>query len=215
MDLDLIVYGNPTTEHLKHLSTNNYTDALFKELSVFSFPKNSSEATKEELNQLVDYTSDIALRDEYLHRYKVYDRGLLAYFKNGLTKEGESNEEMNALIDEVVADTMPLLMKLKYKFQRPRPYQLAAYYKLKLFPYKSTSGDSPSFPSGHAFHGKLLTEVIGNRYPEIYGYMTMLFEELCYSRLYMGVHYQSDIDVGIFAAERVLAMKEFKMKYKL
>lgn len=215
MNLDEVIYGNPTIEQYKYISQKTYTDVLFKELSEFTFPKNSSEATKEELNQLVEYLSDIALQEEHLKRYLTYDRGLLSYFKKGLRKEGEENQEMNALIDEIIKDTMPLMVKLKYHFQRPRPFQLAAYYKLNLFPYKSFSADSPSFPSGHAYQGKILTEVIGNRYPELYGYMTMLFNELCYSRLYLGLHYQSDIDVGIFAAERVLELKEFKAKYKL
>lgn len=215
MVLDQVVYGNPTVEQLKDISKKTYLDTLFPELATFNPPKNSSEATKEELNELVEYTTDLALRDEYLHRYKVYDRGLISYFKKGLTKDGVPHEEMISLIDEIISDTMPLLFKLKYHFQRPRPNQLAAYYKLNLFPYKSVSSDSPSFPSGHAFHGKILTEVLGNRYPEIYGYLTMLFNELCYSRLYMGLHYASDIDVGIFAAERVLSLKEFKTKYKL
>jgi len=33
--------------------------------------------------------------------------------------------------------------------------------------------------------------------------------------LYMGLHYQSDIDVGIFCGEKVLSDKAFKEKYKL
>jgi hypothetical protein len=122
---------------------------------------------------------------------------------------------MTTLVDSIIEDTLPLLIKLKYYHQRPRPFQLADYYKLKLFPYKSFSADSPSFPSGHSFQGKILTEVVGNHYPETYSYMKKLFDDISYSRLYLGLHYQSDIDVGIFCAEKVLELKEFKSKYKL
>lgn len=215
MNLDFITYGNPTEEQLPFFTQESYLDVLFKDLSLFNFPKNSSEATKEELNQIVESISVLHNRELYIERYKIYDRNLRKYFIDGLVRGGIKEEEIKKLVDDVVNDTLPLLLKLKYHFQRPRPYQLAQYYKLKLFPFKSFSADTPSFPSGHSFQAKLLTEVIGNTYPKTYSFMQDIFDEICYSRLYLGLHYQSDIDVGIFCAEKVLMNKDFKAKYKL
>lgn len=218
MDLDLISYGNPTNEQLKYLREENYVDSLFEELSSYRYPRNSSDATKEELNQIVDYLNTLdknAHKEEYLKRYKGYDRQLRKFFKEHIIKDVDNQEELNQLVDSVIEDTKGILYKLKYFFQRPRPKQLAEYYKLKLFPYDSVSADSPSFPSGHSFQAKLLTEVIGNRYPNSYAVMDKILDDICYSRLYLGLHYQSDIDVGIFCAEKVLSLKEFKQKYKL
>jgi len=215
MDVNELRYGNPTIEQLDYLTKKTFVDVLFEELSSFTFPKNSSESTKEELNQIADSISALSGQEEYINRYKVYDRNLIPYFKKGLTKDTETFEQISVLIDDIIEDTTPILLKLKYHFQRPRPYQLAEFFKLKLFPYKSYSCDSPSFPSAQAYHGKILTEVIGNTYPEIYAYMQSLFEDICYSRVHMGLHYQSDIDVGIFCAEKVIQMKEFATKYKL
>jgi hypothetical protein len=216
MNLDFITYGNPTQEQLPYLEKSNFVDSsLFDELSTYKFPKNTSEATKEELNQIVDATNLVKDKDEYLNRYKTYDRHLNKYFIDGLVKGGENEEQIKELITNINEDINPLLFKLKYFHQRPRPYQLAEYYKLKLFPYKSFSADSPSFPSGHAYQGKILTEVIGNLYPKTYSFMVNLFNDIMYSRLYLGVHYQSDIDVGIFCAEKVLSLQEFRTKYKL
>jgi hypothetical protein len=84
-----------------------------------------------------------------------------------------------------------------------------------LFPYSSITANSPSFPSGHSYQARIITEVIGNLYPQTYALMQKIFDDICYSRLYLGLHYQSDIDVGIFCADKVLALKEFKAKYKL
>jgi len=215
MDIDSIRYGNPTHDQIPYLSSSTYADSLFANLTLFTFPKNSSEATIEELNSLVDNLKTIEGNEEYLKRYSVYDRAMIKYFKDGLMKNGIDENEVNGLVDGVVEDTLPLLTKLKYHFQRPRPYQLAEYYKLKLFPYKSYSANTPSFPSGHAFQAKLLTEVIGNNYPDTYAFMRDLFNDICYSRIYLGLHYQSDIDVGIFCAEKVLELKDFKQKYRL
>jgi hypothetical protein len=215
MELDDITYGNPNNIQLKFLQENNYLDVLFEELSTYTFPANSSEATKEELNEIVDAIKTLDGKDEYIKRYQLYDKNISGYFKHGLIKGGEDEKKVIELVDSIIQDTLPLLTKLKFNFQRPRPYQLAEYYKLKLFPYPSLSSDSPSFPSGHAYQSRILTEVIGNHYPKTYAFMQKVFNDICYSRLYMGVHYQSDIDVAIFCADKVLANADFKKKFKL
>jgi hypothetical protein len=215
MNIDDISYGNPNLEQLKYLSTNNYLDVLLEDLYTYTFPKNSSEATQEELNEIVTYINTLKDKQDYIDRYMIYDKHLKRYFTDGLIKGGENEEEVKKLIIDIIEDTKPLLNKLKFKFQRPRPNQLAHYYKLKLFPFKSVSADSPSFPSGHAFQTRLLTEVIGNLYPKTYSFMQDVFKDICYSRIYLGLHYQSDIDVAIFCADKVLKNKEFKEKYNL
>ncbi len=215
MNLDLITYGNPTQEQLVFLQKETYCDSLFNELSTYSFPKNSSEATIEELNTIVDNLKGVSGKDQFLNRYKAYDRSLKKSFTDLILKDVEDRDAILSTIGQIFDDTNPLLMKLKYYHQRPRPYQLAQYYKLKLFPYESHSADSPSFPSGHAFQSRLITEVIGNLYPQTYALMQKVFTDICYSRVYMGLHYDSDIDVGVFCADKVMALKEFKEKYKL
>ena len=218
MELDNITYGNPNNEQLPLLSKESYLDFLFGELSQYQYPKNSSEATKEELNQIVDYLETMDLEENknlYFNRYKAYDKNLKKFIIDGLVKGGHNEQEVTNLIYSIMEDTKPLLIKLKYNFQRPRPYQLAEYYKLKLFPFESSSANSPSFPSGHAFQGKIITEVVGNLYPKTYSFMQSLFDDICYSRMFMGLHYQSDIDSAIYCAEKVLESIEFKAKYNL
>jgi hypothetical protein len=215
MNLDSVTYGNPTQEQLEYLSKESYLDYLFDDLVPYRFPKNSSEATKEELNQIADNIEILKKSETHLKWYRIYDRGFRSYFLEGLKKEGVKENEAVELINSIMEDVKPLLAKLKYYFQRPRPYQLAEYYKLKLFPFESRSADSPSFPSGHAFQGKIITEVLGNRYPNLYANMQKVLDDICYSRVYMGLHYQSDIDVAIFCAEKVLSDLTFMGKYKL
>jgi hypothetical protein len=45
--------------------------------------------------------------------------------------------------------------------------------------------------------------------------MQRLCNDISYSRLYLGFHYQSDIDAGINCAKKVLASKSFTEKYKI
>jgi hypothetical protein len=215
MNLDLITYGNPTQEQVSYLQIDNYLTPLFGELSKYNFPKNSSEATKEELNSIADGINNLQGKDKFIHRYRLYDRNIFKSLYEILLKDVEGRDELIPKLEEIKEELKPLILKLKYHFQRPRPYQLAQYYKLKLFPFESHSSDSPSFPSGHAFIGRVITEVIGNLYPQTYALMEKVFLDICYSRVYMGIHYQSDIDVGIYCADKVLEIREFKEKYKL
>lgn len=210
--LDALSYGTPTVEQLKLINSHSYIDTLFTELTEFTFPKNSSDATKGELNEIVKAVERLHKDAEAQLRFSYYDKNLPKYYHDYLVSLGAQSEKVNSIISGVIADTNSLVAKLKYFFQRPRPHQLAYYYKLKLTPYHSVSADSPSFPSGHAYTARLLSEVLGNAFPELYSQLTELWQDVCVSRIEMGLHYQSDIDVAIYAAERTLRNREFALK---
>ena len=212
--LDSIVYGNPTMEQLPFLEASSFLDKHFESLSKFSPPLNSSKATREELNQLVDYTKTLTQKEDILERYRSYDFDLERVFANICIKYNLPEEIIN-LIDQLFDDINPLLIKLKLHFQRPRPYQLALAYKLKLFPFNSCSANTPSYPSGHALQSKVICYVLGNHLPEHYEYFESLANDICYSRQYMGLHYTSDIDFAILCYETIVRDKDFKVKYKI
>lgn len=215
MNLDLIGYGNPNQNHLSWINKESYLDSLFAELTQFTFPKNSSEATKEELNFLVEKIKETKVNEEKLNLYQTFDIYLEEYYSDFLSNFKVPEDSVKKIIEDINNDIKPLIVKLKYFFQRPRPYQLAYYYKLKLMPFRTLGSDSPSFPSGHAIQSKVISEVLGNKYPEIYTALEKIADDVCESRLGLGVHYQSDIDVGIYIAERICETKEFMIKYQL
>lgn len=212
--LDSIVYGNPSNVYLPYLERSSFLDKHFDALINFPFPRNSSKATREELNMLVDMTNNIAQHEEILKRYQSYDHALEKTFAQ-LAMKLKMSDELIAMMDSLFDDINPLLVKLKLHFQRPRPYQLAHAYKLKLFPYRSYTSDSPSYPSGHALQAKVICYVLGNHMPEHFEYFEKLANDICYSREYLGLHYRSDIDFAILCQETIVKDKEFKVKYKI
>jgi hypothetical protein len=212
--LDSIVYGNPTMEQLPFLEASSFLDKHFESLSKFSPPLNSSKATREELNLLVDYTKTLTGKEEILARYRSYDYDLERVFANICIKYNLPEEVIN-LIDQLFDDINPLLIKLKLHFQRARPYQLAYAYKLKMFPFNSCSANTPSYPSGHALQSKIICYVLGNHLPEHFAYFESLANDICNSRQYLGLHYPSDIDFAILCYETIVKDKDFKVKYKI
>jgi len=215
MNLDLLGYGNPNQNHLSWINSESYLDSLFAELTQFTFPKNSSDATKEELNLLMAKIKETKVDEQLLIQYQAFDVYLDEYYADFLAKLNVPQDKVTQTLDEINKDIKPLIVKLKYFFQRPRPYQLAYYYKLKLMPFLTLGSDSPSFPSGHAIQSKVYSEVLGNIYPETYTALEQLADDVCQSRMGLGVHYQSDIDVGIYVADRICETKEFMIKYQL
>jgi hypothetical protein len=213
--LDSITWGNPFQKHLPYLEENaSPLEKHIPQLTNFTFPKNSSKGTREELNQLVDYIEDLKKDEQALKRYRAYDMSLTRVFAQ-VIMEQNLGEKGADIVDKLLDETLPLLIKLKFYFQRPRPYQLAEHYKLKLFPFDSKSADSPSYPSGHALQSKLICHVLGNHFPEKFDYFERLAKDIEYSRLYMGIHYQSDVDYSLYIAEVIIRDKDFKAKYGL
>jgi hypothetical protein len=216
LSIDDIGYGNPTLEQLQIMGRTNYLDSLFNELSQILPPPNSSEVTQKELNDLVVYTAQLVQDVDTRERFLQYDYSISDYIKKASLEVGFSEEDaenVEKIIDDIIIDTSPLILRIKFNFSRARPYQLAFYYKLQVFPFTTINTDTPAYPSGHAFQAKVITEVLGNKYPKHYHSLKQLSDDICMSRLYLGVHYQSDIDMGIYAADSVLGNKEFKVKY--
>lgn len=211
--LDSITWGNPLNIHLHYLEPNKSPlEKHLIEFTKFLPPKNSSKATREELNLIVDYLQDVAKDKNTLLRYHSYegDAVIKPYAKLIMDKELEGAAEIvDSLIDEIV----PLVYKLKYFHQRPRPFQLAQHYKIKCFPY--LQGSSPSYPSMSVVKAKLISYVLGNNFPQHFDILEKIAVDIEYSRQYLGMNYVSDIDYSIHIVETITRDAEFKERYKI
>lgn len=212
MNIDQANYGNPNREQKVFLDEVGFVDDLFMKLKEEPFPLNSSELTKDELNEIVDSLISISDKENkaYLTRYKAYDRSLVQVLTTTFKQKGIDIEQ---LCEEIVTDTKTLIYKIKFFYQRPRPNQLAQYYKLKLFPYKSYSADTPSYPSGHTIQAYVILNVVADRHPEQYQFCKELIEDVMYSRIYLGLHFPTDNDFGKVVAKEILKHPKFTQKY--
>jgi hypothetical protein len=215
LNLDALSYGNVSREDLPFLNEQTFLDVLFSEFTSYSFPKNSSNTVKEELNDLVEYTNELLTDEQSLGRFQRYDSDLSGCFVNFLMKYRVKKDDAISLVSALNRDCLPLLMKLKFYFQRVRPYQLAYYYKLKLLPFVSYSASSPAYPSGHALQSEIFAKVVGDKYPSLFKIVNAFAKDIQMSRLFMGLHYQSDIDFSLAIADKIYENKEFKLKYQL
>ncbi len=217
--LNKVTYGNLSEYHLNILKQNCLADEVIPILdktygSQLDFPLNNSETVKQELNELVEKVRSIfdESNSEHFARYKRYDRNLKQSIISAFTVKGMDIKE---IFDSINDDISPTIIKLKQKYQRPRPYQLAQYYKLKLFPYDTFSGHSPSYPSGHTIQAYVILNIIGNKYPKSYGFCKQFITDIADSRVYLGLHYPSDNDASYLIGQEILKLKSITDKYKI
>lgn len=210
---DNLVFGNPTIDIAPLLKKSTYLDSLTNEINSYIPPANNSTESQQELQALVEYVNNLSQNPALIARYNIYDKGLSSLFAEKLDKVGVS-DTFN-LIKEIEEDITTILVKTKFHFQRIRPYQLAYYYNVPLYPFPSLTANTPSYPSGHAFQATVIGNVLGNNYPNFFRPIMELVDDICNSRMYMGLHYESDIKFGKYMAELVVNHPEFKEKYKL
>lgn len=210
-----LYFGQPSQDELRYINTKNYLDPLFETLSQIIPPDNESEVVKKELTDLLAFSNSLSQDEAMKKKYMVYDAGLLEYIESVIKNQSLNYNETISVLNDLNEDITPLLLKLKYHFLRVRPKQLSFYYSLKLFPVQSRSADSPAYPSIFAFQAKIICHVLGNIYPKYHAQFMDLYFDISLSRISMGLNYQSDIDMAIYAADLVLGNNDFKKKYKL
>jgi hypothetical protein len=210
----MLAYGNPNRTLLPYLNQESYLDSLLDELKGYDYPDNNSQYVIDEINTLITKTNSVTENVEVQEAFKIYDTGFEKYIADTFLKVGVE-EDILAILMEIRNDIMPLVIKLKYHYQRIRPNQLACMLKMPLYVYKSLSADTPSYPSAHTLQSKLYCEVLGNRYPEYYKKLQDLAQNISDSRLYMGLHYPSDCEFALYIAETVINNADFKRKYQL
>jgi hypothetical protein len=212
--LNEITYGNPTNRQRDKIKEVGLVDDLFSELKQFPYPKNNSDTTKQELNSLVKKVRDLTSKgnEKSLKRYVFHDRNVFQSIVNNIKSD---DVDIVELIQDINKDISPLILKLKYYYQRPRPFQLANYYKLGLYPLDSRTANTASYPSGHTIQAYVVLHIIAELIPEEKEKCMKLIDDIAQSREYMGLHFPSDNDFGKMVGKKILSHPKFIEKYTI
>ena len=107
-------------------------------------------------------------------------------------------------IDLLIKDSAKYIFKLKYQYNRPRPYQVAEFYDIDLNGTQLDSMKTPSYPSGHATQGYLIAEYLCLKDPHNETLYRSVGEEIAESRIIAKAHYQSDKIAGKYLANQLI-----------
>jgi hypothetical protein len=193
--IDQIVYAKqPKAKHQKRLDApENYEmlNCSYVDAPVQIPPANSSGQTMAELETIAAAEALHKNPGKLEHKY---DDDYLQWFKKCIEKAGLEYDEV--YFRNLIKDVGSISIRLKYKFNRPRPFQLGPVLGVDVTKYQSDSAKTPAFPSGHTMGSTLVACILSKKYPELKDKLMKIADKVSLSRVVGGHHYKSDIDYG-------------------
>ena len=197
-DLKWTDINTPKAKHIKRLSE---APSVIKNpvIPKVSPPENDSRFVRKEIDYIIDIHKNRKFNKEQVD---LYDTKMIKAYKNFLA-DNNLDYDLDYL-DKIVNDSNIHIMKLKYKYNRPRPKQIAEFYGIPFNPYKLKTSKTPSYPSGHASQSYLLSEILSRNFPKHSVELRELAKNITLSRIKGGVHFPSDSAYGIKVAQAML-----------
>jgi hypothetical protein len=159
----------------KHAKKIEYvkTKGLFKDFNFSKYfdrkpPKNTSLTTYQELMYLKDLPED----KEFV----------------------EKHDDIEGVFEKLIKSCS--MLELKWHYNRPRPFQIASHYNIKLGGHVMESMKTPSYPSGHSAQGILIGKVLQTKLPINTDAFLEAGKRISYSRNIGRAHYPSDSELG-------------------
>ena len=185
------VYSNDdiTDKHTKKIA--GIKDGLFKDFNYSKYkvknpPKNTSMIVYNELQYLKDLPEDFDYVKEHDDIEKVFEAVC-----------NENNVEYpRELVNDLIKSAAGIILDLKYIHNRPRPFQLASHYNMKLSANVLDSMHTPSYPSGHSIQGILIGKVLQTKLPITTDSFIEAGKRISYSRNVGRAHFPSDSKLG-------------------
>jgi acid phosphatase (class A) len=156
-------------------------------------PPNRSEQTKAELRKVKLMSSNLTGEEVKLVHEVDKDPGLL--FVSTLQEKNLSYPKQE--IEAYWSVIYPIVMNLKWFYNRPRPYQLGPKYGMEINYIRTETHDTPAYPSGHTSYGHLVSLVLSEKYPEYAKDFKAFSDQTGNARVLQGVHYPSDNDAAV------------------
>tara|TARA_X000001036_G_scaffold437299_1_gene482315 strand:+ start:2359 stop:3018 length:660 start_codon:yes stop_codon:yes gene_type:complete len=153
-------------------------------------PINSSRETLKELHWLRDYNNGLV--NEIMVKEGDDVKGSFREFL-----ESKDLKYPKKYVGELIKDSGRIIYELKYKYNRPRPTQVAEFLQVEGF--DTTTLDSmhtPSYPSGHSTQGIFVARALGKMFKEHSEELYEIGKMISESRLMARAHFPSDSKFG-------------------
>ena len=214
--LDGLKYEGTPEKFLKTSRSDfKYMDIDIEPLLNTPPPANSSERTKQELLKVKSFMEKDH-PEEFKSQLKKMDEDPAKFIIDSYKELSGKNVSKEALKFIKGGDVEVLVMKLKMHYARPRPYQIAEHYGIKLNYNKKIQhgdADAPSYPSGHTLAAYFAARVIGYIDPMYANELKEKAKMVADSRIAEGVHFESDNNFSFALVDKVM-MEAFVKAYE-
>lgn len=186
----------------KLVYTHNYHQKDVSDLVDFDYkkildppPKNNSYETYKELMFVLKETNNRTDKD--LDLIYGYDKDMDQYFINIVGKENYPQKYIDVFYELV----KPVMQNTKLHFNRPRPHQIAPFYGVRLERLITDTIHTPSYPSGHTFYSRLVSNILSDIYPKYKKIFYDVVIDTAMARVKQGVHFPTDNRASITIAD--------------
>ena len=179
--------------------------AEYKKIKIFrdgwqniQLPSPPPEET--EIDKVISECHGATERDK--EEYKNCDLDAYYYIKDYMKSNNLEFDESTPKY--IGSQCVPIIRHYKNFFNRPRPYQVAAFYNKELRRFKTGTASTPSYPSGHTVQPLVVALHYSKKYPE---HKNSLLEgaKICgYGRVLAGLHYPTDYEAGVKLAQGLM-----------
>lgn len=151
-------------------------------------PPPDTKTSMKEMELLISASKDrIRLRKEVTE----IDRDLSVPFKRLCWELGVPYDHEK--LERLIGEASILITKMKWLYNRERPYQFAAEHGIDFVPMNSETAHSPSYPSGHTIQALLVASSLSDSFPQHRRRFMETAEVVSWSRVIGGYHWPSDV----------------------
>lgn len=161
------------------------------------YPYVAAPGERETLGELSYLVSLVPMREEHRAFVVEADEDMYGLFWRLCEELGvRLSPGTRSRIEERRSDAEKVIQKLKWLYNRPRPYQIAAKHGVDFAPMGSKTAHTPAYPSGHTIQANLTASLLSEIAPQHRRAFMALAHEISFSRLVGGYHWPSDIAFG-------------------
>jgi len=214
-NIENLAYGNVNRDNLKYLNK----DSLFTNyIDVFADnPYPNLKETEKEIEKIIEVQNTYIQKPNW-RKYKRFmeacDDNIKELLYIRLNELGVPFSKDNSTeLEKIQEQCGELIMELKVFYNRARPYQIGYYTGQEIHPFNTISGNSPAYPSGHAFQSRFLLKIVAFNFPQHKEKIKKLADDVALTRIVMGVHYPSDNAFGFQMADKLATYPQIRDKY--
>jgi acid phosphatase (class A) len=177
------------------LETPVFGDIQPQDLHIEPPPANSDTQTITELHYMSEYTNKTKTKKE-IRFITDTDMNLIDPFLNYAFEHMMQINKISTMA--LMQQSSKFERYFKHKFKRPRPQALSSLLEINIntHPSKTTSTETPAYPSGHATQSMIAALALSHEYPREQEGLIEVAMRISNSRIHAGFHYPSDRDAG-------------------
>tara|TARA_B100000902_G_scaffold296530_1_gene283536 strand:+ start:3344 stop:3976 length:633 start_codon:yes stop_codon:yes gene_type:complete len=153
-----------------------------------------------EIDKVIEICHSASEKD--IEEYKLCDTDASYMIKDYMDKNDLEYDSVN--IEYIERQCVPIIRHYKNHYNRPRPYQVAAYYNKELRRFNTDTASTPAYPSGHTVQPLVVALHYAKKYPEHKSQLIKMANICGYGRVIAGLHYPSDFSSGVILANKLM-----------